>query len=81
MVPLLDEGSGYYSATRGEWDRFLKPEYRGFPGAFWGVIQGLHDTASFWTQHSDGLSAAGMQRVKEIREMIPGWEKGPKGVT
>lgn len=46
-------------------DKNLKPEYRGFPLAFWEALQHLHDHKCLWDEN--GLSDLGKKRVDEIK--------------
>lgn len=46
----------------------LKPEARGFSMDFWIKLQDLHDRNKYWTD--TGLSEAGIERVKIIKDFI-----------
>jgi len=50
-------------------DSVLKPEYRGYPLAFWEALQDLHDTKSNWDER--GLTALGREAADEIAEDHP----------
>lgn len=42
-------------------ESILKPEYRGYPPAFWAALQVLHDHARFW--NDEGLSDTGVNHI------------------
>lgn len=52
-----------------ELDDMLEEKYRGHSIAFWGQVQALHDTSSFWGLET-GLSSVGEGFVSRFKEKI-----------
>ena len=46
----------------------LKPEYRGYPVAFWEALQHLHDHLRFWDEK--GLSEDGKKQFEKIKNQF-----------
>ncbi len=47
-------------------EKILKPEYRGYPLAFWKALQSLHDQKHLWDEK--GLSTDGKKQVDKIKK-------------
>ncbi len=64
------EGKSVTSQQFGPTDFYLKDEYKGHDVKFWRALQGFHDDEKNFITEGIGLSARGIERVADMKEIF-----------